>query len=73
MPHGMVGLAHVSQMTTCIVSHYAHQGDQVLVRTLSIDPDRQRIILSSDAAMSEEYVTWLDGNSQTILADGISV
>lgn len=68
LPYGVVGLAHVSQMSTCNVSHpgdYARKGDQVLVRILTIDPERQRISLSLDAVTHEEYAAWIHEEDET--------
>jgi len=68
LPSGLEGLVHVSQMS----SNYSgskpgglvRRGDEVLVRILGVDPDRERISLSLDAVSAEEQVEWLEARAK---------
>lgn len=56
------GLVHVGDMTAFGVSHPDHmfcQGDEVLVRIMDINVERERIRLSMDAVSPAEYQAWL--------------
>lgn len=68
LPNGPVGLLHISQMSTYGVSHpneLVVEGEEVLVRILSIDPPRERMSLSLDAVTSEEQAQWMEARAET--------
>jgi small subunit ribosomal protein S1 len=66
LPYGVIGLVHVSQMQTYNIVNprdYACKGDQVLVRILTVAPERQRISLSLDAVTYDAYAAWIHENA----------
>lgn len=62
LPNNLQGLVHVSKMSMFGSSNprdLLREDDQVLVRIISIEPDRQRIGLSIDDVAVEEQEEWL--------------
>lgn len=62
IPNGLQGLVHVSRMSSFGTSNprdLVREGDVVLVRIVSIEPDRQRIGLSMDDVTIEEQEEWM--------------
>jgi small subunit ribosomal protein S1 len=59
----MEGLVHVSKMQSLNLSHPTDMfksGDEVLVRILDIDPNRQRVQMDIDSITTDEQVAWLE-------------
>lgn len=70
---GVEGLIHLSELADYRINHpkeVVHEGDQVPVRILRIDPQRRRIALSLRQASEEAYVEvdWRE-EAQAVLAD----
>lgn len=62
LPNGLQGLVHASQMSMFGSSNphdLLKEGDAILVRIVSIEPDQRRIGLSMDQVSVEEQETWL--------------
>lgn len=69
LPNGVTGLVHVSEMTSYNISSpqkWAQEGDDLLVRIISIDPDRKRIGLSVDKVTQEELYDWMTARGETV-------
>lgn len=61
-PGGMEGLVHVSKMQSLNLSHPSDMfksGDEVLVRVLDIDVNRQRVQMDIDSISADERGAWL--------------
>lgn len=59
---GIQGLAHISSMSSFGFAHPGEMfrtGDEILVRIISIEPERGRVALSTDAVTLEEQQNWL--------------
>ena len=62
LPNGLEGLVHLSQMSSYSPEHpreLVDPGDEVPVRVIEIDTERQRISLSFDKVSTEEEMAWL--------------
>ncbi len=62
LPNNLQGLVHVSKMSMFGSTNphdLLREGDEVLVRIISIEPDRQRIGLSIDDVAIDEQEQWL--------------
>jgi len=62
LPSGITGLVHVSEMESYNIStprEWAVEGEDLLVRIISIDADRQRIGLSLDRVTQAEFNDWM--------------
>lgn len=67
LPNTLQGLVHVSKMSMFGSSNphdLLREGDEVLVRIISIEADRQRIGLSIDDVAVEEQEEWLHGRRE---------
>ncbi|MFW5771710.1 MAG: 30S ribosomal protein S1 [Phototrophicaceae bacterium] len=72
LPNSLQGLVHVSKMSMFGSSNprdLLREGDKVLVRIISIEPDRQRIGLSIDDVAVEEQEEWLHGRREESLEE----
>lgn len=64
-PAGMEGLVHTSKMNNLNLSHPSDMfksGDEVIVRILDIDFDRQRVQMDIDSITEGERIAWLQEN-----------
>jgi small subunit ribosomal protein S1 len=62
LPDGITGLAHVSEMSSYNIEdprQWAKEGDELLVRVISVDTNRRRIGLSLDAVEQDEFNDWM--------------
>lgn len=61
------GLVHISEMSNFGSDPYklVRKGDEIPVRIISIEPDRQRIGLSMDKVTAEEQREWLSNRGRT--------
>ena len=62
LPSGITGLVHISEMESYNISNpreWAVEGEELLVRIISIDADRQRIGLSLDRVTQAEFNDWM--------------
>lgn len=62
LPNSLQGLVHVSKMATMNTTNprdLFREGEPVLVRVISIEPERQRIGMSIDDVMLEEQEDWM--------------
>lgn len=69
LPNGVTGLVHVSEMTSYNISspqQWAQEGEDLLVRIISIDPDRKRIGLSVDKVSQQELYEWMTARGETV-------
>lgn len=69
LPNGVTGLAHVSEMTSFNIQDprkWAQDGDELLVRIISIDVERKRIGLSIDAVDEAELTEWMLKRGKTL-------
>ena len=69
LPNGVTGLVHVSEMESYNITNpqqWAQEGDELLVRVISIDPDRKRIGLSVDRVNEEELYDWMTARGETV-------
>jgi small subunit ribosomal protein S1 len=67
LPNGLQGLVHVSRMSSFGISNprdLVREGDPVLVRIVSVEPERHRIGLSMDDVSVEEQEEWLHRRHQ---------
>lgn len=70
LPSGITGLVHVSEMESYNIANprdWAVEGEELLVRIISIDAERQRIGLSLDRVTQAEFNDWMisrDANYQ---------
>jgi small subunit ribosomal protein S1 len=67
LPNGLEGLVHVSRMASYGVSQpgdLVRSGDEVLVRIMDVDTERERMVLSLDAVTAEEQEEWLEARSE---------
>jgi small subunit ribosomal protein S1 len=67
LPNSLQGLVHVSKMSTFGSSNphdLLREGDELLVRIISIEPDRQRIGMSVDDVTVEEQEEWMRSRQQ---------
>ena len=61
-PSGMEGLVHTSKMQSLVLSHprdMFQSGDEVLVRILDIDMNRQRVQMDIDSVSVDEQMEWM--------------
>jgi small subunit ribosomal protein S1 len=73
LPNGVTGLIHVSEMSSYNISspqQWAQEGEELLVRIISIEPDRKRIGLSVDRVSQEELYDWMTARGET--TDGMN-
>ncbi|NDJ54643.1 MAG: S1 RNA-binding domain-containing protein [Chloroflexi bacterium] len=69
LSNGVVGLLHISQMSSYRPNHpseVAVEGDELLVRVIGVDKERQRISLSLDRVSSEEQLEWMAERAQDV-------
>ena len=62
LPEGLQGLVHVSELGYANMGDpksVVRAGDEVLVRVLSIDPDRERVSLSMRRVPIDEQLAWM--------------
>lgn len=60
LPGGIEGLVHVSEMTgSGSPQSILQPGDRVLVRIISIEPDQQRLGLSTSRVTTAEEIEWM--------------
>ncbi len=62
LPNDLQGLVHMSKMTMFGTSNprdLLREGDDILVRVISIEPERQRIALSVDDVTVDEQEEWM--------------
>jgi small subunit ribosomal protein S1 len=72
LPNGLQGLVHVSRMTMFGSSNphdLLREGDALLVRIVSIEPDRQRIGLSVDDVTVREQEAWMHARNNDGMDD----
>ena len=72
LPNGLQGLVHVSRMTMFGSTNprdLLREGDALLVRIVSIEPDRQRIGLSVDDVTVNEQEAWMHARNETDATD----
>ncbi len=74
LPEGITGLVHVSEMESYNVTDpkaWASEGDELLVRVISVDADRKRIGLSLDRVGQAELYDWMTDrqDDDTLQAD----
>lgn len=74
LPNNLQGLVHISKMSMFGSTNphdLLREGDEVLVRIISIEPERQRIGLSIDDVAIEEQEQWLHNRrEESARADG---
>lgn len=71
-PGGMEGLVHTSKMQSLNLSHPSDMfksGDEVLIRILDIDFDRQRVQMDIDSLSVDEQVEWMQDRRDDIVDD----
>jgi small subunit ribosomal protein S1 len=67
LPSGIEGLLHHSEMHTPnhgSVSDELHRGDEVLVRIINIDLERERLSLSMRRVSAAEEISWMAAKNQ---------
>lgn len=67
LPFGVTGLVHVSEMSSYNISNpkeWANEGDDLLVRIISIDTHRKRVGLSLDQVSQDELYDWMMARGQ---------
>src|SRR5690606_5297131 len=72
LPNGITGLVHVSEMSSTNVASpqkWAQEGDDLLVRIISIDPERKRIGLSVDKVTQQELYDWMTERGEEIVEE----
>jgi len=72
LPNGVTGLVHISEMTSYNITNpqqWAREGDELLVRIISIDQDRKRIGLSVDKVTQAELYDWMTARGQSVEAE----
>jgi len=73
-PGGMEGLVHTSKMQSLNLSHPSDMfksGDEVLIRVLDIDFNRQRVQMDIDSVSSDEQMEWMQAQRES--AEGESL
>ncbi len=66
-PSGMEGLVHTSKMKTLNLSHPSDMfkaGDEVLIRILDIDSNRQRVQMDIDSVSYTEQTEWMQSKRE---------
>ncbi len=66
-PGGMEGLVHTSKMQSLNLSHPSDMfksGDEVLIRVLDIDFNRQRVQMDIDSVSSDEQMEWMQAQHE---------
>lgn len=68
LPNGITGLVHVSEMASYNVTDpksWAREGEELLVRIISIDTDRKRIGLSLDQVPQNALYDWMTARGES--------